>query len=263
MVVAALAAATQAMVASSATADGMARDVPREVRDVRPEDGRVCYFRADTGYAWTGNDHARGQAAGAEVGRIEDRRFDDSWFGEIGVGCGWTRTSVTGGSIKDAPVEVVTGPGLRADVTVGYRGPRDFNGVPPIPPAAPVDPVHGRVNSFTLMFNGYVDLGNFAGWMPYLGAGIGVAWNELENVHFTNGVVVSIGSRREADIAWALMAGVSRDLGSGLMLDVGYRYIDLGEIGIAGTNGAGASYSLRIEDLTSHEVRVGIRVPFN
>lgn len=242
-------------------ADGM---YERSVKDApAPESrSRACYFRADVGYAWNASDKARGQALGADVGGITEVRFDDNWFGEIGVGCGWNRTTTTGGSIKDAPVEVSSGPGIRVDMTVGYRGPRDFHGIPPTPPAV-IDPVSAKVSSVTLMFNGYLDLGNFHGWTPYVGAGIGAAFNELENVTFTNGGVVALGSKRETDFAWALMAGVSRDLGRGMMLDIGYRYIDLGEIGISGTNAAGAAYSLKIEDLSSHEVRVGIRVPIN
>jgi opacity protein-like surface antigen len=255
-------------IAAPAVADGMHRsggsikDAPAPVESR----SRACYFRADAGYAWSAGDEARGAAYGAAVGPITQRSFDDGWFGEIGVGCGWGRSTVTGGSIKDAPVEVVSGPGIRADVTVGFRGDRTLKGEPPLPPPAPTipdkDPVHGKVSSITLMFNGYLDLGNFHGFTPYVGAGIGVAFNELDNVTFTNGTVVRLGSRRESDFAWALMAGVARDLGRGVMLDIGYRYIDLGEIGVAGVDGAGRAFSLHIDDLAAHEIRIGIRVPF-
>jgi opacity protein-like surface antigen len=155
---------------------------------------------------------------------------------------------------------------MRADIAVGFRGERDFKGEPPLPPPTPIippkDPVDAKVSSITLMFNGYLDLGNFHGWTPYVGAGIGVAFNEIADVTFTNGAVVSLGSKREADFAWALMAGVSRDLGRGVKLDIGYRYIDLGEIGVAGVDALGRAFSIHIDDLATHEVRVGIRVPF-
>lgn len=248
-------------ISAPAFADGMHRG--GSVKDApAPERPRACYFRGDVGYGWSVGDKARGQAMGADIGEITESKFDDSWFGEIGIGCGWSRTSTVGGSIKDAPVEVVSGPGMRADITIGFRGPRDFDGVPPTPPAV-IDPVSAKVSGITLMFNGYLDLGNFHGWTPYVGAGIGVAFNEIEDVTFTNGVVVTLGSRRENSFAWALMAGVARDIGRGVMLDVGYRYIDLGDIGIAGVDNLNRAYSLHIEDLAAHELRVGIRVPFN
>ena len=254
------------MVASgTAAADGMpsARSSPAAA----PAAGQ-CYVRADVGHGWSVSDHANATITpigfGSATGRVQDSSFDDAWFGEVGFGCSFVRQSTMGGSIKDAPVVVSSPSGLRGDITFGFHGDRNFNGIPvnpPPPPALPpppIDPVHAKVQANTLMFNLYYDMPSWHGFTPYVGAGIGMAFVDLQGVTFTNGTVVRLSGQDETNFAWSLMAGVSTDIGRGMKLDVGYRYLNMGDIA---TGDAAVGYRLRIDDLSEHQVKVGVRIP--
>ena len=91
-----------------------------------------------------------------------------------------------------------------------------------------------------------------------IGAGIGAAFLDLDDVTFTNGVTVRLGSANQTNLAWSLMAGVSTDLGRGLKLDVAYRYLHLGDISLAN---AALGYALQLDDVSEQQLRVGVRVP--
>jgi opacity protein-like surface antigen len=224
-----------------------------------------CYARADVGYGWNVEDDATAQISpaglGSATGSVQEADFKGAWFGEVGFGCRLVRSSTVGGSLKDAPTVVSTPTGFRADVTFGFQADRDFHGVPVNPPAAPPtfeDPISAKVRTNTLMFNVYYDFGAFHRLTPYVGAGIGAAFLDLDDVTFTNGATVQLGGASETNLAWSLMAGFSTDLGQGIALDVGYRYLNLGDIGL--TNAA-LGYSLQLDNVSEHQVRVGVRVP--
>ena len=67
--------------------------------------------------------------------------------------------------------------------------------------------------------------------MPYVGAGVGVAYNETDDVSFTGNP--ALVNRIEGDdrwsLAWSLMAGVGWQVTERATLDIGYRYIDMGK----------------------------------
>lgn len=252
-----------------------------------------CYLRGDVGYGWSTSDKATATITpetppgvigtfGATTGRVGESDFDNAWFGEVGIGCALVRRTTTPGSIKDAPQLISTPTGFRADVTFGFHGSRDFDGVPVNPPPLPVapppppvvppvvppvtpppvdppkDPVRASVRTNTLMFNLYYDFAPLHAFTPYVGAGIGVARVELDDVVFTNGAIARLGDGSETTFAWSLMAGVSTGLGRGVILDVGYRYLDLGDVS-AGTNVPG--FAFKLHDLSEHQVKVGVRIP--
>ena len=64
--------------------------------------------------------------------------------------------------------------------------------------------------------------------------------------------------QRQTNFAWQLMAGVTREVGNGLLLDVGYRYVDLGDVS---ASSPGIGHAFNLERLTSHEVKIGLRIP--
>jgi len=136
---------------------------------------------------------------------------------------------------------------LRADVTLDYGLRTSVSG----DGGGVVGRYDGKIDSLTALFNGYVDLGDWGGLTPYIGAGIGVS---RDNVSELNGVA---GWRRieRWDLAWAAMAGASIQIMPQLSLDVGYRYLRLGD---ALADDA-AGNRIRFKGLTSQEVRVGLR----
>lgn len=167
---------------------------------------------------------------------------------------------------------------LRFDVTGDYRRSSTFTGSSSQSGyVAGFSPDKAKVQANSLMVNAYLDLGTWAGFTPYVGAGVGVGMltvrNYDSNVFYNpgfgppGGTVCAgpgpcfAGSERFAkkttyDLAWALMAGASYQVMPGFLVDAGYRYIDLGdaETGL-GPSGIGT----KIRNVTAHEVRVGIR----
>src|SRR5215204_5009424 len=100
---------------------------------------------------------------------------------------------------------------------------------------------NGKIESSTLLLNGYIDFGRWYGFTPYVGAGVGVAQNHF---HSYAGQVTCltlacgpigpqlptpIPSHTTYNLAWAVMAGVAFDLGYGFKLDAGYRFVHVGD----------------------------------
>lgn len=151
---------------------------------------------------------------------------------------------------------------FRADATIDYRARTSFEGTRPFP-AYDLGYVHdrGELDSLSFMLNGYVDLGTWSGVTPYLGAGIGLASNRLNDVTrltYQGGALADrsvVEAHTSNNFAWALMGGVSARLGSGFAVDLGYRYIHLGDVRTRWDAAAG----IRTDGIQAHEVRVGAR----
>src|SRR5690606_10112254 len=119
---------------------------------------------------------------------------------------------------------------LRTDFTADYWFDADFRGtttgVSCTPGGGPCSSVDtSAFSALLLMANAYVDLGTYHGVTPYVGAGIGgayVQWDDLVN-DATTGLVVHEGASNWR-FAWALMAGASYCLTENLQLDAGYRF---------------------------------------
>lgn len=241
-----------------------------------------CYLRGDVGYAVASNPDVRWNvfnevfegdwnnngtidAYNDEVSyvfagnQVQQVSMDNTWLVEVGVGCG-------SGS-----------QGLRGDVTFGFRGEQDVTGVPPIyngtldgdpvgttPPTVD-DPLHTSVRSHTLMFNGYYDFGQFRGFVPYVGAGVGVAYHMVDDVYFTGNpfLVNRIEGDEKLSFAWSLMAGVAYQISDRAILDLGYRYIDMGSAYSGRVDNAGyVNPRVDLEDIAAHEFKLGVRYHF-
>ena len=126
----------------------------------------------------------------------------------------------------------------------------------------------GKIESSTLLLNGYVDLGNWYGITPYVGAGVGVAQQPLpllrRSGHLPDACLRAARAAaadadpepHENNLAWAVMAGVAVDLGYGFKLDVGYRFVHVGDARTGvDTFGVGS----KAKALDAQEVRLGVR----
>lgn len=192
-----------------------------------------CYWRADVGHSWAQN------PSGQYDTDMFGEALDNGWFGEIGGGCG-------SGSR-----------GWRADVTLGLRQTADFSGDAVLP--GPVtSQVTADIRSYTLMLNGYYDMGNFNGMVPYVGAGVGLAYHRMGDVRGDVGPTSQSGGDNTA-LAWSLMAGVAYQLSERAILDIGYRYIDLGS---ARSGSDPVLPRLEIDDMRAHEIKIGLRYHF-
>ena len=164
---------------------------------------------------------------------------------------------------------------------LGYRGDRDFVGQPgfydpgpvvgtdtsvtPYTPETYDDPMHFSLKTYTLMLNVYKDLGNYLGFTPYIGAGIGAAYHQMSGVYFTGNpnLTNTIEGRNDLAFAWAVMAGVGYQVSDRAILDFGYRYIDLGKASSGRVDNAGfVNPRVNVDDISAHEFKVGLRYHF-
>ncbi len=114
----------------------------------------------------------------------------------------------------------------------------------------------GKLESFTVMANGYFDLGTWGGFTPYVGAGIGganVIFSGYENSAAVSPMPSTAVPVHRWNLAWAAMAGVSYNFSQNILLDIGYRHVDMGDVN-GGPNG-----QLTIKRLTGDEIRIGFR----
>lgn len=131
---------------------------------------------------------------------------------------------------------------LRADVTLEY-GEGSYAG-----------PGTESFRSYGGMVNGYFDLGTFAGFTPYVGAGAGylnVDWGD-----YTDAASAVHPGRSDWRFAYQLSAGLAYALTTNLKLDFGYRYLDVGGgdryVDAAGTR-------VRDGGFAKSEIRAGLR----
>lgn len=161
---------------------------------------------------------------------------------------------------------------LRFDVTGEYRGRATFHGFDRYQGG---DNFPGGSNEYTAtfsewltLFNAYIDLGNFHGLKPYVGAGLGAAHIKIDDytdINTPNAGAAFGHGNSDWNFAWALHGGVAFDVTPNLTLDLAYRYVDLGDIS-AGTSTAYDDSStidaLEFKDLQSHDVMLGVRYKF-
>ncbi|MBN9080077.1 MAG: hypothetical protein BGP04_04535 [Rhizobiales bacterium 62-17] len=105
--------------------------------------------------------------------------------------------------------------------------------------------------------NLYIDLGTWSGLTPYVGAGAGFVYGVRAGnyswYNASNGSIYAPSfqyvNNRTSAFAWALMAGFAYQLTDRAKIDIGYRYMNMGNWSKAAGSKA----------LTSNEVRVGFR----
>ncbi len=151
--------------------------------------------------------------------------------------------------------------------------PSVITGLPTIGPDTCAGHFDTEIRRWDLLANGYLDLGTWDGFTPYIGAGAGVTWAQInQSVNFTLGnglpcqATCAIGGNVFADFdrrqsntnykfAWALMAGVAIAMTDHAQLDIGYRYLDLGSFtGLSSVTGTSVTQRVR-----ANEVRAGVR----
>lgn len=186
------------------------------------------YLRGDLAYR-------RSRIDGAEFGTasspLTNNTLGSTFMGGVGVG------------IKSR--------WLRTDVTMDYSAPMKFEGR-----RFTADDSRARVSAFSALFNGYLDLGTWYRSTPYVGAGAGVAQVRVTDYDSPAG---RGGANSQWNFAWAAMAGISYTVAPNMMVDVGYRYIGLGDVDTAPS----PALSTTLKNLSAHEVRVGLRWSFD
>jgi opacity protein-like surface antigen len=168
---------------------------------------------------------------------------------------------------------------LRADVTGEYRSRVNFsgndfaviNGLNGVPGNSPFgDTYNGGVSSWVGLLNVYADLGTWWCITPFIGAGVGAAYNTTTGLSDlatfpANNLSTSLyqaNGASKTDLAWALHAGLAYRVNSNFTIELAYRYLDLGSAVTGGGStftGATSARPFQFNNLTSQDVRLGVR----
>jgi opacity protein-like surface antigen len=197
--------------------------LPAEVAPVSFTSG--WYIRGDVGYRF----QEIGQAN--DIGTIyPSTSLTDAYMGGGGFGYKWQW--------------------LRLDVTGDYGGRSTLDGVT----ASGAQTFNGKLETYSVLFNAYADLGTWYGVTPYVGGGFGGARVALSDYTTVPAPPGPSTPGHTWNSAWAVMAGFSYNLSDNLLVDVGYRHIDMGKV-----RGGLDPNQVLINDLTGDEIRIGLR----
>ncbi len=196
------------------------------------------YVRLDSGLAFTNDPDGAGRN-----GTNRSTDIDDTFILSAGFGM---------------PLDT----NIRGDISITYRDNMDISGVD-----GAGNSVNGDVDSVDTMFSLYYDfkqvhdiIGNDT-ITPYVGAGIGLSYLAASKLK-TSGQSTE-NDAYAVDLSYAAMAGVAADLSDTVSVDLGYRFVNLGQFEHDGTFEDGSrSTATEYDDLFSHEVRAGIRYNF-
>lgn len=149
---------------------------------------------------------------------------------------------------------------LRTDLTVGYRPgfkveSRESTGALAVNADA-------DVKSWAVMANVYYDIPTGTAITPYVGAGLGVAVNTIDDVTYSIGAGrIHENGHTKTRFAWSLQAGAAYAVTSNVKVDLGYRYIDLGSFETGGSSTVGPVAKTE-GDVRAHEVKIALRYAF-
>jgi len=157
---------------------------------------------------------------------------------------------------------------VRFDVTGEYRTDTKFWALENYTVACTAGPVcydqdSGRISTFDVLANGYIDLGTWWNFTPFVGGGVGGAFHQFGNLtdyNISTGGSGAAPTKYTTSFAWALMAGVDYSFTPNWKLEVSYRYFNGGRVQ-SGVYDCGCG-EVQSFQLTSNDVRVGLRYVF-
>ncbi len=210
---------------------------------------------------------------------ISDLRRRDSTFDTPVPGLEYNQTTLGDSAFVDAGVGYRINEYLRADITGEYRTSAQFNGIESYstkgfcngPCAAPrgYDTYSGSIQSVVGLVNGYIDLGTWYAVTPFIGGGVGFARVGVNNfvdvgtlTQFNQpGGFGYAGSHYQTNFAFALMAGLDFAVTQNLKMEIGYRYLDMGNVASGAIQCIGGVNCRETQHfhLASNDVRLGFR----
>ena len=175
--------------------------------------------------------------------------FDSAPFYGVGVGYQWNNW-------------------FRADVTGEYRGKASFHALDRYFNAGYfTNDYTASKSEWVALVNAYIDLGTWWYITPFIGAGVGVAFNTIEHFRDTNVIAGGGGwadTGTQTNLAWALHAGASYRASSNFAIELSYRYLNVGNARSSvlqnldptiGNSGAPVTF----HNIQSHDLMLGVR----
>jgi opacity protein-like surface antigen len=242
-----------------ASAAGASADYYRGMKDMPAIVAQPAswYVRGDYSHSWMN----AGELHGA-ITPFDSLSIDNTWA--IGGGIG-----------------TYFGRGIRGDITYEYRGSADVRGRGVCGPADITSDFD--LKSSLLLGNLYYDFRPYERFTPYVGIGVGAAHHRASGgTYVRTGACGPATQDFDGDSNWsaagALMAGLSFRIDRGghtpvsikdgpayvepgrLHIDVGYRFLYLGDAHTGNLAGvAPPTPGPRLDDITAHEIRIGLR----
>jgi opacity protein-like surface antigen len=194
-------------------------------------------------------------------------------------GPNYVGTGISGAGSWDVGVGYVFNNWFRGDVTAEYRSAASVKGSVFGQFSAnggtfsDVDNYSANLSSFVFLANAYADLGTWWCITPFIGAGVGAAYNHLSSFRddgLTTFNVLTAGTQFATDgnktnLAWALHAGLAYKVNNNFTVELAYRYLDLGSAVTGSSNFAFSSpntfgtHAWTVNNLTSQDLRIGLR----
>jgi len=226
------------------------------------------YFRASAGIDWLNNANFSDDNDGV----------NPSYFGN-GIGSDGSALGAYGDYGSYYFVEGAVGlrlqPWLRTEVALAYRPDMEYSGQANFVGVTGSQPVSGKASSLSGMLNLYFDINGLTGstlgrFQPFVGGGFGFATNWLDEMTYrfpqlTRHTYSTVPSGDRTDMAYMLTGGTGVELTQHLILDISYRYTDLGRgqtnAGIMRRDGAVTSEAMcgTSAPLRSQGILMGLR----
>jgi opacity protein-like surface antigen len=143
------------------------------------------------------------------------------------------------------------------------------------------DQYQGFLQSVVFLANAYVDLGTWNCLTPFVGIGVGGAWNKFADLVDTSiatpppnnpqnpyalsgGAGTGIGrNSTNLNFAWALHAGLAYNVTQNFTVEFAYRYLNYGSVtDIIDCAGGCIPDSYKLQNLTSQDFKIGMRWRF-
>lgn len=159
---------------------------------------------------------------------------------------------------------------LRADLNLGYLpgnkigvGYDDTATVVP-PDTATVAGASLKNYAYSLILNGYVDLGTYVGITPYIGGGVGVvqSTHKVSASYFTDNNdptddFTQSDNKTQYSLAYTLNAGLAYQVTKNVSVDLGYQYFSAPDAEYV-TAASLTSYPVK-KGINNHQVKLGLR----
>ena len=161
---------------------------------------------------------------------------------------------------------------LRVDVTSEYRGKASFHGYDIVTSGGVTFPheYRGISSGWLTLANVYADLGTWSGFTPFVGFGIGGSYNIISSFLDVCTSCLSVahgGTASKFNFAWAIHAGIGYRLTNNVIMELAYRYVDLGNalggdlFTFLGQNTV--NNPMHFRNITSHDFKLGVRWMFD
>jgi opacity protein-like surface antigen len=211
------------------------------------EDRFKLYLTGIVGYSW-----AKGEAGGQNQCLLclssSKNRGDD-----------WDNTVFGAGALGfDADLGPV---GLRVEMEGQGGRNYDFNTDGPTFTGAIVPPLDGNydiaISNWAMFWNVFLDIPITDAFDLYLGGGVGFGVSEFRVKQSPTGYRDT--SNDDLNFAWQVGTGMAYDVAEWLTLDLGYRYVDFGQLDVNLAFPLRGDYEM---DLTSHDLILGVRINY-